>query len=55
MKKTAKKLMKNYSKEEKRHDVAYEKENSKHEGRHSKEIKEALKIGKKKKGSCKED
>jgi hypothetical protein len=38
-------LLVRYNKEEKRHDVKYEKENTLHEKRHKVEIDQALKIG----------
>lgn len=41
-----KELKKNYAKEERRHDKAYEKENAKHEKRHSIEEEQAIAAGK---------
>lgn len=45
--KKIKAIKKEYNKEEKRHDVAYERENSKHEKKHRKEMDEAFKASKK--------
>lgn len=42
-------LKKKYEKEERRHDIAEEREEAKHERRHDKSLNKALKIGKLKK------